>query len=217
MGGETPKQYLLLNGQPLVWHTLAALCAFPCITQVHIVISAADACWQEYDWSAFDGRLTVWRDGGETRAASVANGLARLADACADDDWVLVHDAARPCLTTQHLAALIDTLYHDAVGGLLAIPVADTLKRVADDGGQRVAATMPRAGLWQAQTPQMFRYRLLREALAGCPDVTDEASAIEAAGHAPRLVQGDITNLKVTFPLDRQLAGWILSQRGDSA
>lgn len=128
----------------------------------------------------------------------------------ADDDWVLVHDAARPCLSQSRLVALCDELTDDLVGGLLAVPLADTLKRA--DGQQRVVATEPRDGLWQAQTPQMFRYALLRNALAGNSAVTDEASAVEAAGFQPRLVLSDATNLKVTFPADLRLAEMILQE-----
>ena len=129
----------------------------------------------------------------------------------ADDDWVMVHDAARACLTPTHVAKLITEVGGDPVGGLLAVPVADTLKRA--QGGQRVAATVPREGLWQAQTPQMFRFGLLLEALEFAPVVTDEASAIEALGLHPKLVAADATNLKVTYPLDLQLAEWILANR----
>jgi len=129
----------------------------------------------------------------------------------ADDDWVLVHDAARPCLSAAMLATLVDELANDPVGGLLAVPVADTLKRADDE--QRVAATESRDGLWQAQTPQMFRYGRLREALEKCRAVTDEAGAIEALGLKPRLVRSDATNLKVTYPADLGLAAMILRGR----
>ena len=133
------------------------------------------------------------------------------------DDWILVHDAARVCLTRAHVEKLIAEVGNDPVGGLLAVPVADTLKRAQDlsSDGVRVAATVPREGLWQAQTPQMFRYGLLAEALEYAPAVTDEASAIEALGLRPRLVAADATNLKVTYPLDLQLAEWILQNRND--
>ena len=126
----------------------------------------------------------------------------------ADDDWVLVHDAARPCISAAMLDALFADLAQDPVGGILAVPVADTLKRA--DTEQRVAATEPRDGLWQAQTPQMFRYGLLTAALAAHPEVTDEAGAIEAAGHKPKLVRGCASNFKVTFPADLRLAEMIL-------
>ncbi|ENO95515.1 2-C-methyl-D-erythritol 4-phosphate cytidylyltransferase, partial [Thauera phenylacetica B4P] len=149
--------------------------------------------------------------GGATRADSVLGGLRAIAGEAAAGDWVLVHDAARPCLAPWHVDKLVRELAHDEVGGLLAVPVADTLKRA--DEHRHVCETVPRDSLWQAQTPQMFRYAMLRRALEGAREVTDEASAIEAAGLRPRLVQGDATNLKVTFPLDLHLAEWILKNR----
>ena len=151
------------------------------------------------------------RCGGATRAESVANGLDAVGQVVAEDDWMLVHDAARPGLSQALLAALCDALRGDPVGGLLAVPTADTLKRA--DAGQRVAATESREGLWQAQTPQMFRFGLLQQALAAHPGVTDEAGAIEAAGLKPRLVRADVSNLKVTFPADLRLAELILQGR----
>lgn len=210
-GAQIPKQYLTLAGRPLIFHTLAALCACPRIAGVWVVVSPGDEWWPQYDWSALGDKLRVVFAGGATRAQSVGNGLAAAAATLADDDWVLVHDAVRPCLSAAMLDALCDELADDPVGGLLAVPVADTLKRA--DASQRVLATEPRDGLWQAQTPQMFRHRLLREALAAHPEVTDEAGAIEAAGHAPRLVRADASNLKVTFPADLALAELILAGR----
>ncbi len=210
MGGERPKQYLPLLGRPVIQHTLAALCAVPALTAVFVVLSAEDDCWSDYDWSSFAGRLIPLRCGGATRAASVANGLAAIQDRVRADDWILVHDAARACLTGDHVDKLIAEVGDDPVGGILAVPVADTLKRAADD---RIDTTVPREGLWQAQTPQMFRHGQLLQALAKCPSVTDEASAIEFLGLHPRLVMGDATNLKITYPLDLQLAGWILEKR----
>ena len=161
-------------------------------------------------------KLHVLRCGGDTRADSVANGLRAMAGelggrAELGDDWVLVHDAARPCLTVAMVENLIAEVGEDDAGGLLAIPVADTLKR-ADDNG-RIRQTVSRDGLWQAQTPQMFRHRLLLDALDFAPQVTDEASAIETLGLLPRLVAADVSNLKVTWPLDLQLAEWILQNR----
>ena len=154
------------------------------------------------------------RCGGETRAQSVLNGLEALSVDAVDDTWVLVHDAARPCLPSGALARLIDAAQLDAVGGLLAVPVADTLKRADVDG--RVATTEPRAGLWQAQTPQMFRYGLLKRALlAAGADMTDEASAIEKLGLRPLLIEADNRNLKITRPRDLQLASLILEHQND--
>ena len=210
-GAEKPKQYLSLLGRPLIHHTLAALAACPDIERVWVVLAPDDAEWRTYDWSDLGPKLETLRCGGATRADSVGNGLQAAAMVAADDDWILVHDAARPCISGAMLAALIDELAHDPVGGLLAVPVADTLKRA--DGAQRVAATEPRDGLWQAQTPQMFRYGLLREALEKCRAVTDEAGAIEALGLQPRLVRCDTTNLKVTYPADLALAAMILRGR----
>lgn len=210
-GAEKPKQYLDLLGRPLIYHTLAALVAHPLIERVWVVLAPDDPWWPRYDWSALGPKLETVRCGGATRAQSVGNGLRAAAMSAADDDWMLVHDAARPCLSREMLDALCDELAADPVGGILAVPVADTLKR-ADDS-QRVAATEPRDGLWQAQTPQMFRYGRLVEALASHPAVTDEAGAIEALGLKPKLVRGDSTNLKVTFPADLALAAMILRGR----
>lgn len=210
-GAEKPKQYLSLLGRPLIHHTLAVLVACPEIERVWVVLSPGDAEWSRHDWSDLGAKLETVRCGGATRADSVGNGLRAAAMVAADDDWVLVHDAARPCLSADMLAALLRELADDPVGGILAVPVADTLKRA--DAEQRVAATEPRDGLWQAQTPQMFRYGRLAEALENCRAVTDEAGAIEAMGLKPKLVKGDSTNLKVTFPADLALAAMILRGR----
>lgn len=214
MHSDCPKQYLPMHDQPLMAHTLRALAHEPRIGTIVVVVSPRDAYWDNYDWSEWRDRLKVLRCGGETRAQSVLNGLNALGAGCADDTWVLVHDAARPCLPRDALARLIDTVEHDATGGLLAVPVADTLKRA--DAGGRVAATEPRAGLWQAQTPQMFRYGLLKRALfAAGRDITDEASAVEKLGLFPLLVEADSRNLKITRPRDLQLARLILEHLND--
>lgn len=210
-GAGKPKQYLSLLGRPLIFHTLAALVACPDIDRVWVVLAPDDTEWGRHDWSALGAKLETVRCGGATRAESVGNGLQAAAMVAAEDDWVLVHDAARPCLSAEMLATLFAELADDPVGGILAVPVADTLKRA--DAGQRVAATEPRDGLWQAQTPQMFRYGVLCEALANCRAVTDEAGAIEALGRQPKLVRGDANNLKVTFPADLALAAMILRGR----
>jgi 2-C-methyl-D-erythritol 4-phosphate cytidylyltransferase len=210
-GAEKPKQYLDLLGRPLIFHTLAALCACPDIERVWVVLAPDDPWWPRYDWSELGAKLETVRCGGATRAESVTNGLQAAAMVATDDDWVLVHDAARPCLSPAMLDALFADLANDPVGGILAVPVADTLKRA--DAEQRVAATEPRDGLWQAQTPQMFRYGLLCDALEKCQAVTDEAGAVEALGLKPKLVRGDATNLKVTYPADLPLAAMILRAR----
>lgn len=213
MGGTRPKQYLDLLGRPLVAHCVARFEKHPAIARVAVVINPGDREWDGYDWSAF-GKLQVLRCGGATRAESVRNGLAALRAAA--DDWILVHDAARPGLSPEALDRLL-AVRDDAVGAILALPVADTVKRQAQQEGEqeyvlRVAGTVPRAGLWGAQTPQMFRYALLCRALAHPgPDVTDEASAVEALGLAPRLVEGDPLNFKVTRPEDLALAARLLT------
>ena len=211
MEHDTPKQYLPLLGEPLICHTLRVLCQSSLIERVYVVLSVGDALWNAIDAAALGDKLTPLYVGGATRADSVLNGLRAIRADVADGDWVLVHDAARPCLAPWHVETLIDALDDDEVGGLLAVPVADTLKR-ADSRG-RAEATVPRDRLWQAQTPQMFRYVMLRRALESARTVTDEASAIESAGLHPKLVAGDTTNLKVTYPLDLHLAEWILQHR----
>jgi 2-C-methyl-D-erythritol 4-phosphate cytidylyltransferase len=208
MGNELPKQYLSLAGKPMLAHALETLCACPDIATVFVVLSPGDTQFHSYDWSRFGDKLQPLFCGGETRAESVANGL--LASELEPDDWVLVHDAARPCLSAQLLARMIAELRDDAVGGILAVPVADTLKRA--DAQQRIAHTEPREGLWQAQTPQMFRAGLLAEALSRCTNVTDEASAIEAMGLQPKLVASDSSNFKVTYPQDIVLAELLLKK-----
>ncbi len=213
-GGDTPKQYLLLNGVPLIRHTLQALLADPRIECVVVVLAPDDTAWNEGCLpSTGADRIRLIRAGGATRADSVVNGINWLKENIQVDtqDWVLVHDAARPCLAPALLTALIDGLIDDPVGGLLAIPVADTVKRA--DAALRVDATVDRKGLWQAQTPQMFRIGPLREALMTGDRalMTDEASAIEGLGLKPRLVQGSLSNLKVTYPEDLALAGMILA------
>jgi len=208
MGNELPKQYLDLAGRPMIWHTLSTLCANTNIKTVFVVLAPDDEYFARYDWSHCGGKLAPLYCGGKTRAESVANGL--LASELDADDWVLVHDAARPCLSAHLLARMIAELCDDPVGGILAVPVADTLKRA--DSRQRIAHTEPREGLWQAQTPQMFRAGLLAEALARSNNVTDDASAIEAMGLQPRLVASDTSNFKVTYPQDIELAELLLNK-----
>jgi 2-C-methyl-D-erythritol 4-phosphate cytidylyltransferase len=210
MGHELPKQYLPLAGQPMIAHALNTLCSCPRISMVFVVLAPDDTMFHTYDWSRFGDKLQPLFCGGERRSDTVLNGL--IASELEPDDWVLVHDAARPCLTQAHLDKLIAELRDDAVGGILAVPVADTLKRENDIG--RIARTEDRAGLWQAQTPQMFRAGLLAQALQASPQVTDEASAIEALGLHPKLVPGEPANFKVTYPQDLLLAELLLTQRG---
>ncbi|MGQ5523372.1 2-C-methyl-D-erythritol 4-phosphate cytidylyltransferase [Chitinimonas sp. PSY-7] len=215
MTADRPKQYLPLLGKPLLFHTLLALADTPEIDQVVLVLSPEDTGFDaaltgiDLD-SELSGKLTVLRCGGDSRAETVRNGLTAIASNLATDDWVLVHDAARPCLRSTIVSKLIVSLRDDPVGGLLAVPIADTLKRA--DSAERIAATVPRDALWRAQTPQMFRHGMLLAALQTGADgsITDEASAIEAQGLAPRLVMGDERNIKVTYPTDLALAALYL-------
>ena len=208
-GAQGPKQYALLAGRPLVAHTLAALGAVRRLATMLVVLSPGDTQFEQ-QVPGFGG--WVARVGGAMRADSVANGLNVLAErGAAAHDWVLVHDAARCLLRAAWVDALIDACIDDAVGGLLALPVADTLK--AEREG-RVTATIDRRALWQAQTPQMFRLGLLREALSRSTDgITDEASAVEALGHAPKLVAAPLENFKLTYPADFELAEQLLKAR----
>lgn len=182
-------------------HTVLALLAEPRIARVVVAVSPDDG-WVEPALAGLP-RTVIRRCGGPTRAATVANALKD--SNATDDDWVLVHDAARPGLPLACLNALIDVCLNDPVGGLLALPMADTVK----SGRERVSHTLDRDGLWLAQTPQMFRAGVLRQALRTAAEqgvaVTDEASAMEAAGYAPRLVQGGVRNFKVTWPEDFEL------------
>ena len=209
MGAESPKQYLSLHGKPLIQHVIKVFDQSTKINSINVILSQEDAHWRS-TYLNLSSKMHVHYCGGETRALTVLNGLKAIADTVDDDDWVLVHDAARPGLSNLLLNQLLSTLENDKVGGLLALPLADTLKRA--DAEQHVAATVPRSDLWQAQTPQMFRYATLKKALTkfkGTP--TDEAEAIEALGLKPRLVPGELRNLKVTYPQDLAVLSALLN------
>ena len=216
-GAGGPKQYASLAGRTVVAHTLAALMAVPRLAATLVVLAPQDDAF-EFHAPRFAGPAAwVARCGGQTRAASVAAGLQALRERGAQDsDWVLVHDAARCLLQPAWVDRLIDACLPDAVGGLLALPVADTLKTV-DAQTARIGATLQRADKWLAQTPQMFRLGLLLRALAAAAaagrEVTDEASAVEGLGLAPRVVLGDHENLKLTWPADFALASRLLETR----
>jgi 2-C-methyl-D-erythritol 4-phosphate cytidylyltransferase len=215
LAGEQPKQYAMLAGRPMLWHAIRALCV-PAVETVFAVLAPSDRTFASHDWSAFAGRLEPLYCGGETRRDSVYNGLVAAMAAVDADDWVLVHDAARPCLPRADLERLLAECSGDQIGGILALPVADTVKRAAKDeaGAQRVGASEDRSQLWLAQTPQMFRAGLLAQALqhAKMP-VTDESGAIEQMGLKPRLVTGSRDNLKVTYAEDLAIAEAILRRK----
>lgn len=210
-GTAIPKQYELVAGQPMVLHTLRALAGVHRLSLCLVVVAPGDGSL------SVDGhRTAVVQCGGATRAESVLNGLNSLrARGALADDWVLVHDAARCLITPQQINVLIDACQHDAVGGLLALPLPDTLK---SEAAGRVAGTLDRSGKWLAQTPQMFRLGALadalqRAALDGFAGITDESSAMEALGCQPLLVPGSAQNFKVTYPEDFALAEAILRSR----
>src|SRR5512133_537877 len=220
MGADHPKQYARLAGKPMLRHVLDTFAGHGAISHAFVVVSAADGYIDDalrddsaQPGPALAGRVTVVRNGGDTRRQSVLNGLLAMRAEVADDEWVLVHDAARPGLSPALVERLIAGVRDGDVGGLLALPVVDTLKRSDSEG--RACATVPRAGLWSAQTPQMFRYGLLKKALEAAADVTDEAGAIEAIGFAPRLVPGSARNMKVTLPGDLALAELYLKGLND--
>ncbi|MBC3885943.1 2-C-methyl-D-erythritol 4-phosphate cytidylyltransferase [Undibacterium griseum] len=204
MGGDVPKQYLRLGKDSILQHTVNTFRDSPAISHTYVIVSAEDAMIDAMLQPA--ANVTVLRCGGATRRDTVRQGLAHLEVVLKEDDWVLVHDAARPGLTKELLQKMIDQIAAHPVGGLLAMPVVDTVKRVIDGRVQ----TVSRDGLWLAQTPQMFRYRLLCDALDLAAQVTDESSAIESAGHIPLLIEGSARNLKVTLPSDLALiAGYM--------
>ena len=209
MQNSLPKQYLPLLGKPMISHTIKVFFEHARISSIHLALSPEDDFWRSLIIEP-TSKLKLHYTGGETRAQTVLNTL-QVID-IDDDDWILVHDAARPGLTNQLLDNLLNTLENDAVGGLLALPLADTLKQ--SDAKNLVKKTMARDSLWQAQTPQMFRTATLKKALQsfiGAP--TDEAEAIEALGLQPKLVQGEIANLKVTYPQDLALLEALFKQR----
>ncbi|MCC7598909.1 2-C-methyl-D-erythritol 4-phosphate cytidylyltransferase [Janthinobacterium sp. FW305-129] len=200
MEAGSPKQYLPIAGKPMLRHALDAFLASPLIAHTYIVVSAEDGV---IDTVVPEQGVTVLRCGGATRMETILNALQALHGSLAAHDQVLVHDAARPGLTPALIAKLITEVGEHPAGGLLALPVVDTVKRAGP--GSLSAQTVPRDGLWLAQTPQMFSYALLHRALSEAPDpqaITDDASAIEALGLAPKLVEGHPRNLKVTLPRD---------------
>jgi 2-C-methyl-D-erythritol 4-phosphate cytidylyltransferase len=216
IAAQRPKQYAALAGRAMLWHAIRAVCVPP-VQCVFVILAPGDGTFAGEDWSAFQGKLEPLYCGGESRRDSVFNGLIAAGDLVDANDWVLVHDAARPCLPPQDLKTLLQECEGDEIGAILALPVAETVKKAGKDeaGVQRIAGTEDRSQLWLAQTPQMFRAGLLMQALQRARGrVTDEASAIEQMGLRPKLVAGSRENLKVTWPEDLAMAESILKRRG---
>ncbi len=216
IAAEIPKQYLPLLGRTIIEHTLHRFLSHPRIDGIMVAVAADDPIWSTL---AVAGHPRIRRiAGGEERCHSVLNALKALASSGCGGDWALVHDAARPCVRRADIDAMIEALSDHPVGGILAVPVRDTMKRA--DGSHTIAATVDRSGLWHALTPQMFRIGPLagaiERALGSGVRVTDEAQAMELAGHAPRLVEGHADNIKITRPEDLALAELYLRYQEDT-
>lgn len=219
MLADRPKQYLPLAGRTVLEHSVSCFAHHPKVRGMVVAVALDDAYWPELALCSSVPLHCV--AGGDDRAQSVLNALnflAALTEHEVEDPWVLVHDAARPCVRREDIDLLLGSLHDDPVGGLLGIPVRDTMKRADEDG--LVARTEPRAGLWHALTPQMFRLRRLQSSLQRALErgvaVTDESSAIELAGYLPRLIEGHADNIKITRPEDLALAEFYLQQRRDA-
>lgn len=216
MQSDIPKQYLPLAGQTVLAHSLQRMSLHPAVREIILVLSADDHYWPEQSIDEVRCPVTTVI-GGKERCDSVLSGLMALADRAGENDWILVHDAARPCIRPGDIQQLINACRNDEVGGLLAMPVRDTMKQANDDA--RVAATLSRDHLWHALTPQMFRYRDLLNALQQARDaghvVTDEAMAMEYLGKAARLVEGHGDNIKITRPQDLALAAFYLQAQAE--
>lgn len=214
MSSDVPKQYLPLGEKTVLEHTLDALLANQRLAGVVVVLSGSDSYWQNIQ-PRYRAQPVETATGGAERCHSVLNGLVQLAGRADAHDWVLVHDAARPCVRQSDIDTLMNTVSDADDGGLLGVPVADTMKQA--DADNRVTATVSRDGLWHAYTPQMFRVGQLQAALQQAIDrhlpITDEASAMELAGYRPRMVQGHRDNIKITVASDLQLAAFYLQTR----
>ncbi len=212
MGADVPKQYLPVRGKPVLQHTLERLLSVERLSAVVVALGKEDGYWPDLPFAGNPRILTA--EGGKERSDSVLSALRRLQGLAADDDWVLVHDAARLCITRSDINKLIEELEHDPVGGILALPSTDTLKGVEDGA---IVDTVDRNHVWRALTPQMFRYGALKHALAKAAElglaVTDEASALELEGLTPRIVEGRPDNIKITRPEDLPLAAFYLEQQ----
>lgn len=212
MGASIPKQYLSIGEKTILEHTITKFANLALIQQIVVVIQSDDPCWQKLKHVQHQPIITA--KGGQTRAQSVLNGLGALIDRAKPNDWVLVHDAVRPCIRYQMIEHLIESLANHEVGGLLGIPVVDTLKQT--NAKSEVLQTISRDSIWCAQTPQMFRFQLLftalRHAMENKINITDEASAIEAMGKTPKIITGDSRNIKITNSTDLSFAKQYLEE-----
>jgi 2-C-methyl-D-erythritol 4-phosphate cytidylyltransferase len=214
MNADRPKQYLELAGKTVIEHTLLRLLSAEVFTAVAVAISEEDPYWPDLDVSAHKKIITA--AGGKERADSVLSALKAIRTVASDDDWVLVHDAARPCITKIDIHHLIDSLKTDEIGGILALSSHDTLKSV--QGDNIIIGTLDRSHIWRALTPQMFRYGLLKNALEaaeGNTAITDESSALELQGMQPKIVEGRPDNIKITRPEDLALAQFYMEHQND--
>jgi 2-C-methyl-D-erythritol 4-phosphate cytidylyltransferase len=213
MGTDKPKQYLMLGNKTILEHTITRILSLPNLAGIVVPLNSQDNLWTSL--TILQHPLVHTIHGGAQRADSVLNGLNYLADKAHPKDWVLVHDAARPCVTIDNIQKLCDDLVGDEIGGILAVPVSDTLKQVASIN--KIQTTVARSALWQAQTPQLFRYNLLRDCLmqtlARGENITDESSAVELCGYQPKVVEGRSDNIKITRADDLLLAEFILQQQ----
>ena len=213
MNADRPKQYLELAGKTVIEHTLYRLLSADVFAAVAVAISVEDPYWPELDVSVHEKVITA--AGGKERADSVLSALKSIRDLASDNDWVLVHDAARPCITATDIHFLIDSLMDDPVGGILALSSHDTLKNVQSGS---ILGTLDRSHIWRALTPQMFRYGSLKQALEmaeGNLAITDEASALELQGLQPKIVEGRPDNIKITRPEDLALAQFYMEYQND--
>jgi 2-C-methyl-D-erythritol 4-phosphate cytidylyltransferase len=212
MNADRPKQYLIFAGKTVIEHTLTRLIQVDIFSGIVVAISEEDPYWPDLTIST--NELIITAPGGKERADSVLSGLNAIRDQASDSDWVLVHDAARPCLAIDDIHLMINTLQDDVVGGILALSSHDTLKSVDDN--QLIINTLDRRQIWRALTPQMFRYGMLKSALEateGNAAVTDEASALEIIGFKPKIVEGRPDNIKITRPEDLALAQFYLEHQ----
>lgn len=215
MGGECPKQYLPLLGKPVIVQTLTRLSQLENLQAIVVALQSEDHYWENISKPAGPSIITV--NGGEERCQSVYNGLLALDELADDRDWILVHDAARPCVRVTDIKLLLNTVQEQGTGGLLASRIMDTVKRGDDNAPASIVETVDRNRLWRALTPQVFRYGVLRQALRRAIDdgkpVTDEAQAVERMGQRPLLVEGSADNIKITHPHDLQIAEFYLRQQ----